>query len=649
MGILFLLIFELVVFLLFYKNQRFHSGPPGMRLSLIFAALIWGAMLVFITEGLSFFHKLDPASLVICWALLCGAGLIFLIYKYAEEKSFPFSFKNFHIHLKNTTRPENRLFSIITILWLGLIGILALTAWHYAPNNWDSMTYHLARIVHWQQEKSVAFFATHIDRQIQLQPGAEFILLHLQILSGGDSFANLLQWSALLFGGLNISWISKKFGADDKTQVFSAIFCWTLPMAILQASSTQNDIVVSAWLSAFVALGLELMENPRNLFYQVGCGLALGLAVLTKATAYVYALPFCIWIAFVLFKKLSFSAIKVGGLIALLAVSISLGHYCRNYQLYQSPLGPQSRYENEIHSPQAMLSNIIRNLGLHAAFSVDFTEPYDTLALRVVKKVHNLTGMDPVDPRTSFAAKSPFVLRSAPDEDYIGNPLHLFYIALTLVLMLWQAGRAIYTFRKQSFKIGIKTPVIYTFALIFSFLFFCIYLKWQIWNSRLHLPLFMLFAPIAAAFLLRNKQPFTPYLVLLLLLASVLPLFFNNSRPADPLNPLWQEPRSQQYFIRRPDLETPFRQITSDITGSGCHEVGLDFNEDTWEYPFWALLREKNYPVTFRHIRVANATSVLENAAFKPCAIIAEYKPYDYGEQYQAAFTSDQFDLYLSK
>ena len=640
MGILLLPATAIIIYLLVQPGRALRTG-------LMISVVIWGALLVLITEGLSLFQQINQTSLLLCWGALSAAGLSWLVINGLRKKSFPVLIKEHPLDLKKIWQRRYGLLLLLGLLWLALMGLLAVTAWHYAPNNWDSMTYHLARIVHWQQQNSVTFYATHIDRQIQLQPGAEFILLHMQILSGGDQFANLLQWVALLFGSLNISWIARKFGANGKGQVFAAIFCWTLPMAILQASSTQNDLVVSAWLSAFIALSLELMDEPRTLLYQIGCGLALGLAILTKATAYVYALPFCLLIAYTLFKKLSFSALQAGFLIGLLAIGINLGHYSRNYQLYQSPLGPQTRYENETHSPQAMASNIIRNLGLHATFAVDFTEPYDTLALRVVKKVHNLTGMDPVDPRTSFAAKSPFALRAAPDEDYAGNPLHLLLIGLSLCLLTWQAGKYVIVSIQHKQKWSVSPLAIYTLALIFSFLFFCIYLKWQIWNSRLHLPLFMLLAPVVVSGILKAEYRFSPYLLLCLLLASAIPLFFNNTRPADPSSPLWQETRIAQYFIRRPELEQPFEEISHLISASGCREVGLDFNEDTWEYPFWVLLRQETPPVTIRHIRVGNASAVLMPADYQPCAIISEYKSNDYGSRYQTVFTYEQFALSL--
>src|SRR5690242_18911992 len=59
------------------------------------------------------------------------------------------------------------------------------------PNNWDSTTYHMARVLNWIQQESVNHFPTYNLRQIELNPWAEYAILQFQLLSGGDYLANL--------------------------------------------------------------------------------------------------------------------------------------------------------------------------------------------------------------------------------------------------------------------------------------------------------------------------------------------------------------------------------------------------------------------------------------------------------------------------
>ena len=57
-------------------------------------------------------------------------------------------------------------------IWAAIL----VTALLGAPNGFDAVTYHLTRVEHWIQNASVRHYPTHITRQIQLSPMAEFAL-----------------------------------------------------------------------------------------------------------------------------------------------------------------------------------------------------------------------------------------------------------------------------------------------------------------------------------------------------------------------------------------------------------------------------------------------------------------------------------------
>jgi hypothetical protein len=87
-------------------------------------------------------------------------------------------------------------------------------------------------------------------------------------------------------------------------------------------------------------------------------------------TALVFAAPFLLWVCFALVRKRRVSAISSLAILGGIALTINAGHLIRNQSVFGSPLGPQAEMApllNEIHTPAAVASNVIRNLAVHLA------------------------------------------------------------------------------------------------------------------------------------------------------------------------------------------------------------------------------------------------------------------------------------------
>jgi hypothetical protein len=114
----------------------------------------------------------------------------------------------------------------------------------YPPNNWDSMTYHMARIAHWVMNESVYPYPTHIYRQIYQPPLAEWMIVQICILNRADYFANTLQLTYLISSLACINLMMQEFGLSKKTRSIALVLVFTTPSIFMQATSTQNDIVI---------------------------------------------------------------------------------------------------------------------------------------------------------------------------------------------------------------------------------------------------------------------------------------------------------------------------------------------------------------------------------------------------------------------
>src|SRR5262249_34137456 len=146
----------------------------------------------------------------------------------------------------------------------------------------------------------------------------------------------------------------------------SAVISVTIPEGIAEASGTQNNYVLAFWLVCLIYFTLLFIAKP-TLLSALFIGASMGLAILTKGTAYIYVAPIAIWIAVGAVRTLSWQAWKPLAIIASLGLLINSGQYIRNLALTGTFIGnePNEPYVNTVISPAVLISNAVRNLALH--------------------------------------------------------------------------------------------------------------------------------------------------------------------------------------------------------------------------------------------------------------------------------------------
>jgi 4-amino-4-deoxy-L-arabinose transferase-like glycosyltransferase len=592
--------------LLFFVFQKVQA-VSCWRSSFLSAALVWGLLLTGITEFLNLFRLLSFGAILGSWILIAALTVAFLLRVNGPAKRL-----DIRLWLADISKLDLFLLTSIAIIVVvvGMIGLIS------PPNNWDSMTYHMSRVVHWIQDKSVAHYPTSFLPQLYEGPWAEFAVMHFQILAGGDRFANLIQWFGLLGSVVGVSLLAGKLGANLRGQIFAAVFCATIPMGIVQGSSTQTDYVVSLWLVCALYFAL-LLKDDDQIRYSLAAGAALGLGILTKPTAYFYAFPFVAWVSLWLLKSRRARGFLQIVLIVVIAFVINVGHYARNYNLFGSPLGPGyeepgKKYSNDIFTIPALTSNVIRNLALHV--STPF-RPVNTFFEKAVNKAHRMIGFDINDPRTTWPEEKFDVEPISLQEDYASNPLHLLLIGIFVPVLVLQQ------YKKQD-------TIYYLICLILGFLMFCSYIKWQPWNSRLHLPFFVLWSPLIGLSLSEIKARWIAYVSLVLLLLGAIPyLLLNDARSFWGEEDILTLSRTELYFNNRETSLEPYIRSAQFLADAGCADVGLMLETDSYEYPFWVLLPQtEGQAVRIEHVNVTNISGVLYKESpfntFNPCAVI---------------------------
>jgi hypothetical protein len=473
----------------------------------------------------------------------------------------------------------------------------------------------MPRVLHWAQNRSVAFYPTHIQRQLWSSPGAEFIALHFYVLSGTDRFLALVPWGAFVGSIAASSLVARELGATPRGQLMASLFAASLPGAIAQSTGGQVDIVAGMWICCFVWLSLRLI-NSRDFSWPrvILAGSTLGLALLTKPTTYLFVLPFLVWFAIDSFSRSWKRALVICLSIAVIALGLNAFQYRRNTDLYGRAVKGPGASGTQIHdySLASLASGFIRNSVLHFGTR----SPRVNVALfNVVTASHRTLGISVNDSRTTL----PWIRFEPLDMNFseatAGSPLHVILFTVAggfLILSVRDRSR------RKSFFFVVATGAAY--------LLFCGALRWGPWNTRLQLPLLLLASgPVGMWISSLRGRSYRVVLTGLLSVGALPSLFLNPDRSLIRHRPIYAMPRDERYFVEVRGLYPSYRAAADYIASTRCRQIGLWVDWNDWEYPLWALLRNRSLEVEIRHVQVENPSARMtrtERSGFVPCVLV---------------------------
>ena len=589
------------------------SARPSWRWEKAFlrAAIYFGAYAVVATELLSLIHALTRPGLVLLWLVPIGL-LAALLLRQARQgaalrlPSIPLSWSG----------PEWVLLLILAV-FLSVTGIIAYLS---PPNTWDSLTYHMARVAHWAQAGSLNHYASGIERQNLMPPGAEIGMLHAYVLAAGDRLVNFPQWLAMVASLIGASAIARLLGASRFGQLATAVFAATLPMGISQATSTMTDYVVAVWVICVAfettVTVIEGSHGPREI---VPLALAAGLAVLAKPTAFAYLAPFALVSAFVILRRRgAVDLLRSSVVAAALILTVNGGYFGRNLVTFGNVLGSSGTLENHrnaVFNWKVVASNLIRNASLHAGTP---WESVNEVVFRGVIWTHLRLGMRLTDPRTSvhegFQVDKP-----EPDENRSGNPVH----AVASVVALFLLGVAVVRGDREA-----RLPLLSLLLAAAAFLTLSSMIKFTTFGSRYHLPFFVLMAP-PIGYLAGRWRPswIVAGLAVGMALTSNTWLLHLNQRPLLKDRKGYSvatSPRESMYFTTGHALEDGYRLTVGRIEEASCSSVGIALGGDAAEYPLWPFLGAPRPDLDVEWIVAGTPSARYANPDFVPCAVICD-------------------------
>ena len=222
-----------------------------------------------------------------------------------------------------------------------LVGLISATlALLVPPNSVDALAYHLARVGYYLQFRSLAPYPTDDFRQVAFPPNAELLILWTVAFLRADQLASTVQLLAWAATAIGVYGLGRQVGLGPRGALFGSSLFALLPQAVLQSTSTLNDLVVASFLVASLLFLLQAALAPRPTARLALAGAAAGLAVGTKGTA-LLALPGLAIVFVVLFggrlERRVCRGVLLGGVAAALLGSYI---YVQNWSVYGSPTGP---------------------------------------------------------------------------------------------------------------------------------------------------------------------------------------------------------------------------------------------------------------------------------------------------------------------
>lgn len=600
---------------LYKKRKSIEDTGLG---SYIEACCLWMLFLFALTEGLSALYALRFRYLFAAWGLLDALLLALFAVQWRMSE--------FRVRDRWRTWREGRHFREVSyygILFLAGAVVLGL-AFITTPYNWDSMTYHLPRIAHWAQNRSVAHFATNSIRQISSPVLGEFVNLHVYILCRGrDLFFNLLQGSSYLTCAVMVAAIAGRLSCDRLFRFLAALLYMAMPIAFAEALTTQVDNFAAVWLLFFVYRLMEYTDREKPMQFhrvtvcRVGImGLCVAWGYLTKPSVCVGMVVFALWLLLVCMARRD----RPGDLVriffcALPCVALPMiPEILRNFRSFGAYASPSAGAQQLVATlqPSYLLVNSLKNFSFNmpTALVKDGHEIFTVFAVKAAQllKVE-------LDAEAISENGREYMLHEAGNYncDTAGGSVVLW---LFILCALW----ALLRFGKTQWE---KCGRGYVMAAAVSFLAFCTVLRWEPFVGRYMISYLALLCPLISVILQletggKKREPLRWGIVGTVCFLCVMELL-SLSRYHYKIFQEHARTRPYSYFAARWDEMAPYAALTDQIKSQGYENVGLYLHKaDDFEYPFWVMLDG----CRLEHVLVDNETAGYADETFVPDCII---------------------------
>lgn len=379
--------------------------PPGIAEGILILFCLFTSHIAAIGYTLSAMNQLSDVRYWTLFGFLAAlASALILRWK---EQSISFPGLNFDLisrtfvslgnqYKKNLSTFEKLILTplFITVSTIGILNLIVIV--FAAPHNWDSMTYHLVRMAYYLQHNNLDSFGANYWAQVVHPKNSALMLLFTYLVTGrNENLTQLVQFISYWAAACSVYAISRKSGNSRKQSLFAALVSGLLIDWLMQATTTQNDLMLTAYFGAIVYFLFAFREKLESK-YLVLAALGTGLAIGTKASAFLPMVSLVFILLYILIqnrKRIKYPPRDIIVLIVSSLFIISLftfpAGYLENYFNYGNPIGPRDVREHHSFEGEST-SFIVRNGSKNLLrFGFEFLSMDGMFPFEVVEKAQN--------------------------------------------------------------------------------------------------------------------------------------------------------------------------------------------------------------------------------------------------------------------
>lgn len=603
----------LLTFILIYIFYGLYLERENVERYCI-SILSWIMICYTSNEILSVFSVLDRGRLIAVYGII-DIGLLIVIYiKVKKKKDFISRIKSFFCDIKNNK---------LSIAFAALFGAMLILAGKTVPYNWDSMTYHLPRIMQWAQNKSVAHYLTHDVRQLTSPVLAEFVNLQVYVLTGkADNIFNLLQCFSFITNAILVFYITKKLKVSKPYCWLSMLLFVSMPIAFGEALSTQVDHFSTIFLLIFVYFILDLIVdthkllwNKENILYVIVLSLCIGLGYLAKPSVMFGMVFFAVWLLVVSIRRKDalkdvIYLIVLAGAIIIVVIAPEILRNIRTFHALSDPIAGAQQLVGTLN-PLYLVVNGLKN------YAMNLPNVYVNFAGLIEHGVYWIAYMLGVNIHDRAIAENGIEfylhLPETYGHDTAINPIVV--ISATIAIMCLMLKKI----RREKYDVTDK----FSLVVMGAFLFFCIVLRWEPFVTRYMLSYLALLCPVVAIWLWKfkasNSAAFVAGMISLMCMVELANLFAYHGNIVSE-----QKGDISDYFVVNGRYIEDYKIMEEALDEIDADSVGLYLvMAAMYEYPIWKMV---DGDVRIEPILVENTTIKYEDDSFLPEVIIVMNK-----------------------